>query len=304
MSQALEPLIAQAHAASARCAARLRSHLLAQLVCLGRHTITGLLCAAGRPFGDWSADYRLYTRGRVDPQALFGVVRRGWAERVPADAPLVVALDDSIQRKRGRKIPGTAWRRDPLSPPFAVNWTWSQRVLQLSALLPLNAEGLARALPIDYTQAPSAKRPRKDAPPEAWAEYRRQQSLLNLNVQARLRLEQLHTQLQREQPRRRVWIVVDGRFTNRTLLKNPPAGMTFIGRVRSDAKLYAPPVNHPGPRGGRPRTYGAVLPSPEQTLRDESLAWQTFRAFAAGRTHDFRIKTVGPLRWRATGAAA
>jgi hypothetical protein len=304
LSQALDELITQAQATSRRGETRLRAHLFSQLLCLGRHTITGLLCTAGRLFHDWSADYRLYAKERVDPAALFGVARREWAARVPGDRPLVLALDDSIQRKRGRKIPGSAWRRDPLSPPFAVNWAWSQRVLQISGVLPLNAEGLARALPLDYVQAPSALRPRKTAPPEVWEQYRQQQRVLNINVQARQRLEQLQQHLQREQPGRRPWIVTDGRFTNRTLLKNPPVGMTFIGRIRGDAKLFAPPSAGVGPRGGRPRTYGAPLPTPERLRSDDASPWQTVRAFAAGRMHEFRVKTLGPLRWRATGKTA
>ncbi|HUU96204.1 MAG TPA: hypothetical protein VM487_10725, partial [Phycisphaerae bacterium] len=53
--------------------------------------------------------------------------------------------------------------------------------------------------------------------------------------------------------------------------------------------------------GGRPRYYGVRLPTPEQIRQNDSVPWQTVRAYAAGRTHDFRIKTVGPLRWPAAG---
>ncbi|RJP32063.1 MAG: hypothetical protein C4547_14445 [Phycisphaerales bacterium] len=35
---------------------------LSQLVCIERHTITGLLCSCGRQFDDWSADYRLFSQ--------------------------------------------------------------------------------------------------------------------------------------------------------------------------------------------------------------------------------------------------
>ena len=84
MSQALDDLLARANATAGRCQTRLHAHVLAQLLCLGRHTVTGLLCTAGRPFQDWSADYRLYARGRVDPDALFGVGRREVAARLPA----------------------------------------------------------------------------------------------------------------------------------------------------------------------------------------------------------------------------
>jgi hypothetical protein len=97
---------------------RLRSHLLAQLVCLGEHTITGLLSTSGQQFRDWSAAYRFYGRNRVDPAALFTVVRGAVEQQLPQDQPLVVALDDSILRKCGHKIPGTAWRPDPLGAPF------------------------------------------------------------------------------------------------------------------------------------------------------------------------------------------
>jgi hypothetical protein len=281
---------------------RLRAHVLAQLVCLGRHTVTGLLSTCGRQFGDWSADYRLYSQSRVDPAALFGVVRRGVQAQLPANAPLVVAMDDSLLRKRGRKIAGTAWRRDPLSPRFALNWVWGQRVLQLSAALPLDQTGRARLLPIDFVQAPTATRPRKNASSEAWPAYRRQQKELNLNVQALRRVAVLRRQIEAEAPERRLWLTIDGRFTNRTLLRGLPADVTAIGRIRADAKLHRrPTATARSPQGGRPRYYGLRLPTPEQIRQDESVPWQTVRAYAAGRTHDFRLKTAGPLRWRAAG---
>ena len=304
MSHALHELLDQATAGirSPRRARRLRAHVLAQLVCLGRHTLTGLLTTGGRPFADWSADYRFYSRARVQPEALFDVVRRGVVAHLAGEAPLVVAMDDSLLRKRGRKIAGAAWRRDPLSPPFALNWVWGQRVLQLSAALPLDQAGRARLLPIDFVQAPTARRPRQNAGTAAWAAYRQQQKELNLNVQARQRVAALRQRLQIEAPGRQLCLTVDGRFTNRTLLRDLPSGVTCIGRIRADAQLYQlPPATSSGPRGGRPRFYGQRLPTPEQIRQDDAIPWQTVTAHATGRRHDFRIKTVAPLRWRATG---
>ena len=46
--------------------------MLSSLVCLGRHTITGLLHTAGGSFQDWSALYRVFSQSRVDSEALFG----------------------------------------------------------------------------------------------------------------------------------------------------------------------------------------------------------------------------------------
>ena len=97
---------------------RLRAHLLAQLVCLGRHTLSALLSTNGQLHRDWSADYRLYAHQRIEPAELFGSSRRGAQQKLAPDQAMVVAMDDSILRKSGRKIPGVGDRRDPLSPPF------------------------------------------------------------------------------------------------------------------------------------------------------------------------------------------
>ena len=51
--------------------------MLGQLVCLGRHTLTGVLCTHGAQHRDWSADYRLYSRDRIDETALFDGLRKG-----------------------------------------------------------------------------------------------------------------------------------------------------------------------------------------------------------------------------------
>jgi hypothetical protein len=282
---------------------RLRAHLLAQLVGLGEHTISGLLCTTARQFSDWTADYRFYAADRVDPQPLFHEVRRGVEARLAQSDPLVVALDDSLLYKRGRKIPGTAWRRDPLGPPFHVNFVWAQRVVQLAAVLPEGTDGAARTLPIDFVQAPSAPRPREGADEAAWNVFREEQKRLNLNLQAVARLQSLVAQRQAEGQTRPLWVTVDGRFTNRTFLKNAPPQAVLIGRIRGDARLHrAPSPADPSTRGGHPRWYGPALPTPEQIRQQDAYPYQTVEAFAAGRRHAFRIKTVSDVRWRVAGA--
>jgi len=278
---------------------RLRSHLLAQLVCLGNHTITGLLCAGGRPFEDWSADYRLYAGNRVDPAALFDVVRQQVQQHLKPAQPLVVAMDDSLLRKRGRRIPGTAWRIDPLGAPFQVNFVWGQRVLQLAAALPVGGEGAARTLPIDFIQAPTPARPRKNASEQDWIEYRKLRKDMNINRQALPRVNRLVEACSSPQVGHPLWLTVDGRFTNSTMLKHLPPGQVLIGRIRGDATLYG--LAPAGPTGGRPRQYGPRQPTPEQFGQDQTVAWTSVEAFAAGKRHAFRIKTLSPVKWRSAG---
>jgi hypothetical protein len=54
-------------------------------------------------------------------------VRRGAQQSLGPQEALTVAMDDSILRKSGRKIPGVGYRRDPLSPAFHLNFVRGMR---------------------------------------------------------------------------------------------------------------------------------------------------------------------------------
>lgn len=277
---------------------------LSQLACLGRHTVSGLICASGRQFEDWSADYRLFSKGRIDMEAVFKVVRQGVTGEIPQGEPLVVAMDDTILRKRGTKTPGVSWRRDPLGPAFNVNFIRAQRVLQLSAAIPRGeGAGPARMIPIAFEHAPTPKKPRKWEPEEAWSEYRRKAREQGLGRRAAERVKGLRASLDYDGERERdLWMVVDGGFTNRNLLRGIPDRTTVIGRLRKDAKLYHPPVSQEGRGAGRKKLYGDRARTPEELRQDEDVPWQEFKVFAAGKVHDFKVKTIAPLLWRAAGA--
>ena len=156
-------------------------------------------------------------------------------------------------------------------------------------------------MPIDFAQAPTLPRPRRNAAAEAWVSYRQQCRRTNINTQARQRIDQLQRQRRAEGATRPLWLTIDGRFTNRTFLKSLPDSVVAIGRIRGDARLYTAVEPTRPVSGGRPRSYGPVLPTPEQLRQDPAIAWQELEAYAAGKRHRFRIKTLGPLRWRGTG---
>jgi hypothetical protein len=150
-----------------------RARILAtsSLVGLGRRTVSGMLCASAQQFTDWSAAYRLFERRRFDAQALFAPARREVVGRLGQDEPLVVMMDDTLIRKRGRKVHGAGWKRDSQGPPFCSNFVWGQRFLQVSAALPdRSVTGLAKGIPIDLTHAPSPTKPGKRATEAAWDE--------------------------------------------------------------------------------------------------------------------------------------
>jgi hypothetical protein len=293
LSDRLEQLIDSMRGAfpSAEQFSRVRRQWLAGVLNLGRHTVTGALSAAGREHQDWSNEYRVWQQLPV--AEIFAQIGKECRER--STGAWVLALDDSCTRKTGRRIPGCGWRRDPLSPPFHVNFTWGQRVLQFSAALPAS-DGSARLVPVDWTEAPVPCPPRRGASSEqldAYAEARKQ---ANINRVALSRIESLRQQTDRE-----LHLVVDGRFTNRTVLRALPGRTVVIGRIRKDTKLYFPP--HGAQTTGRPRRYGEVAPTPEQLRADET-PWQTVAGWAVDRLHEFKVKSLGPVMVRIRGVSA
>lgn len=285
MSEAIDQLLAPAAAQLApACFARVRAHLLSQLLCLGRHTVTGLLSTQGRVHQDWSADYRLYARGRLDPEVLFDCVRKGLRRRRSRRQPRVLGLDDSLLRKRGPKVHGVRWLRDPLGPPFAVNFVRGQRVVQFSEAL-ASGQAQARMVPVDFQHAPLPPKPRKDAEEAEWAAYRAAGRERNINVVAARRLQHLAA----EEPGPLI-TVCDGRFANRTFLRAVAAQSTIITRIRKDTALHWPVREQPAT--GRRRIYGERAPTPEELRQDERTPWQRVRAWACGRVHNFKVKRL------------
>ena len=283
---------------------RARTLAMSSVVGLGRRTVSGMLCASAQQFTDWSAAYRIFELERFDKNALFAPARREVMERLDPEEPYVVMMDDTLIRKRGRKVHGAGWKRDPLGPAFCTNFVWGQRFLQISAALPdVNLAGRARGIPIDLSHAPSPAKPGKRAPEEARREYRRQQQTMKVSSIGATRLMELREQLDQDNCGRRLIVSVDGGFTNRTVFRNLPHNTIAIGRIRKDAKLFLPPAPQTKPRRGRQRWYGELLPTPEQIRRDDSIPWQSVTAFAAGKNHEFSVKTMAPVRWLGTGAA-
>ena len=287
----------------AAMAARVRAHLMAQLACLGRHTITGLLTTTGQIDRDWSADYRLYSRRKLDLHGLFDPVRQQLCQNTTASDPIVVALDDTRLRKSGAHIPGARYTRDPMGPPFHTNFIRAQRFLQIS-LAAVDADDplQTRMVPVDLVHAPSAGKAPRAATAEELKAHRQKEKQQALGQVASKGLARL-----REDPDadghadRMLRAVVDGGYTNAPVLKQLPPRTRLTGRIRKDAKLFFAPVDQPAT--GRPRIYGQQAPTPEQLRTDPGIPWERVQAFACGKEHAFKVKSLGPLFWKKAGVA-
>src|SRR5712672_1860020 len=287
-----------------RIFARARRLTFGLLVCLRLHLTSRAICATGRQFVDWSADYRLCSRSPWNPHQLFDPV----FDRLPAllaapSAPVIAALDDTLCKKTGRHIPGVGMARDPMSPPFHVNLCYGLRFVQVSLLVSsTQAPGAARALPVRFDFAPPAVKPKKNAAPEVHQAYKKEKKLRALPWAGLAAITSVRQSLDEriETAQRQLIFSGDGSYTNKPVLRNLPPRTTFIGRIRKDAKLHLPLPERDGATG-RPRLYGPQAPTPEQILKDDSIPVTKIRCFAAGALREIPVKIYGPVYWRKAG---
>ena len=193
---------------------------------------------------------------------------------VPDDAPVVVGIDETIERRRGTKIAARGIYRDPVrsSKEHFVK-TSGLRWVSMQLLAPIPGIGRVWALPFLTVLAPSeryhVRRGKRHKKVHDWG-------------------RQLIYQLRRWLPDRTLVVVADSTYAVIELLAacrrltNP---VTMVTRLRLDAALYDPaPPRHPG-KVGRPHIKGARQPTLAQRLKDPTTAWQrvTVRWYGGGR---------------------
>lgn len=273
---------------------RAMQHAMALPCVLGRRTITRTLCALGRSEQDWSADYKLFSRCRWRTEPLFQPVLDEHLQRYP-QGPIFVAVDDTKLRKTGKKIPGTGWQRDPLSPPFHVNFLYGLRFLQASLLFPHYREGnySARALPVRFQEAAVVKKPGKRASEEQLKEYKLLKQIKNLSTQTLELLRGLRANLdERGGSERRLLMVADGSFCNKTIFRAQCAGLEWLARCRKDARLcFAAPV-------AERRKYAREIFTPEQVRQDPERGWQRVQIHFGGKRRSVKYKELQAVLWK------
>ena len=278
-----------------------RELLYGSLNCLGRHTITGILSASGNQFDDWSSAYRLFSKQRIDIPKIMNVIQSNVLKETSELPNIYAHMDDTIIKKTGRHVPGTAWRRDPLGPAFHTNFIWGQRFLQISMALPGESQiGQSRAIPVDFHHCPTVLRPKKNAGQAQLNQYKEEKKIAKLSKQGSDRIALLRENLDLNGAYDKQLIIsVDGSYTNKEVLKTLPKRTTLIGRIRKDTKLFKIPESQLSK--GRKRVYGEQLPTPEQIRQSDQFQWQEVTAWAAGKTHKFKVKVLDDVRWRSAG---
>lgn len=281
-----------------RTAVRASTMAVGLLCGVGRRTLSRALGFLGKEQVDWTADYRLFSRSPWEARELFApLLVEAVARHVP-DGPLVMAWDDTTVRRNGRHVPGTAWRRDPMSPPFHVNLVWGQRYLLGALVLPLyreDGESSPRTLPVRFAECPGVRKPGRKADAAQVQLYREEKKKLRLSIRFVEEVRLMRLLLDESGLRDRPLLVTgDGSFCNRTVWKASFERVRILVRVRRDARLCLASTR-------KGRAYGERTWTPREVYQDEQRPWSTVRCFFGGQWREMRFKEVRDVRWRVAG---
>jgi DDE superfamily endonuclease len=236
--------------------------LIGAILAPGQRTVTNILRITGlareRRFVNF---HRVLNRavwdGRAAARVLLGLLLGAF---VPT-GPVILGLDDTIERRRGRRIGAKGIYRDPVRSSHghfvkASGLRW----LSLMLLVPIPWAGRVWALPLLTALAPSERYCRERG--------RRHKKLTDWG-------RQLVLQARRWMPGRPLVLVADGGFSALELLAALlRGGVTCVTRRRLDAALYEPAPPRRAGTIGRPRTKGARLPTLAAALSDAETPWR------------------------------
>jgi hypothetical protein len=274
--------------------------LCGAILASGKRTVTAALRVMGlSQEPQFQTYHRVLNRAKWSSRNLSRILLRMLVQAfVPKDQPLVLGLDDHIERRRGEKIAAKGIYRDPVrsSKSFFVK-TSGLRWLSLMLLAPIPWAKRVWALPFLTVLAPSER-------------YHQEQGKRHKQLTDWAR--QMIAQVRRWLPERQIVVTADSSYAAIELLSacaSLPRPVTVVTRLRLDAALYEPaPPREPGKKGA-PRKKGERQPRLAQRLNDPKTNWQTVKVqwygglmrqvdVASGTAVWYHSgKPVVPLRW-------
>jgi hypothetical protein len=183
-------------------------------------------------------------------------------EAFAPEGPLVVGVDETLERRQGKKIAAKGIYRDPVrSSHTHFVRTSALRWVCVRLLVPIPWASRVWALPLLSALAHSER--------HATERGKRHKTLTEWAAQLLLLVRRWH-------PEREIVAVADGTYSSVKLLdrcRGLRKPITFITRLRLDAALYKPaPPRRPG-QIGRPRLKGRRLPNLSVVAEDPTTEW-------------------------------
>jgi hypothetical protein len=239
--------------------------------------------------------HRVLSRARWSSREVARVLLGLLVEAFVAEgSPLVVGIDETLERRYGRKISARGVYRDPVRSTHET-FVKSSGLRWVCTMLLVEIPWASRvwALPFLSVLAPSeryaARRGKRHKKITEWA-------------------WQMLLQVRRWYPKREIVAVADRAYASLKLLdrcRRLRKPITFITRLRLDAALYEPaPPRKPG-QIGRPRLKGERLPNLSAVAQDPKTVWESIKIAnwygSEDRTVEIASKTAV---WYSTGLPA
>ncbi len=204
---------------------------------------------------------------------------------VPTDAPMVMGLDETIERRPGRKIAARGVYRDPVrsSKEFFVK-THGLRWISMMLLTRVPWACRVWALPFLTVLAPSER-------------YHEERGMRHKTITDWA--WQMILQVSRWLPGRYLVVVADGTYAVLEFLLKVShlPHVCAITRLRLDACLYDPAPARPAGKRGRNALKGKAQPKLSGRLSDPSTQWQKHTlSWYGGTTREMEIAT-GTALW-------
>jgi predicted RNase H-like HicB family nuclease len=221
--------------------------LVGMLLARGRRTVTAWFRAAGIS-RDWDEYYYFISTvggkiGKTAERLLIVIVKH-----LPLPRRVVVAVDDSPTPRYGPEVEGAGLHHNPTSGPDDHKFLYGHLWVTL-AIVVRHPLWHTIGLPLRAFMYVKRKDMSSLAGRVSWP-FR---TKLEMAAELIEWIWKILVRLGRE-----VWVVTDGAYAYRPLLKRilPLPGLTFVSRLRRDAGLRSlPEPRKPGERGGR-RIYG------------------------------------------------
>ena len=248
---------------------RAQALLCGGLLAPANHALTAALRALG--LGDdpgFSNYHRLLNRSRWSARQGAGILLRLLVRAFVPTGPVVLGLDETVERRRGLQVAARAIYRDAArSSRACFQKTSGLRWLSLHLLAAVPWARRGWALPFLTALCPS----------ERYAPFvRRGRRHKPLTERAR----GLIGQAQRWLRGRTLVVVADSGYAALELLawcQRLAKPVTLITRLRLDAALYAPAPARAARQKGRPALKGPRLPTLARQLAGAKLSWQRAR---------------------------
>lgn len=237
--------------------------IIGAILCVGKRTVTAALKVMGLQNEKRFTNYhRVLNRAKWNTLNAAKILLCLIINILPPGFPLIIAADESIERRKGKKIKAKGCYRDAVrSSQRKVIYCFGLKWVCMMAIVPLPWSKRPWALPFLTVLAPSKKYHQ--------SQNKRHKTTVDWACQ-------MIMQVRRWLPKRFIVLVGDGAYAAVKLAlccNGLPTPVCLVSRLRLDAALYDfPPPDTPGKRGPKPKKGNKQTPLHER-INDESTEW-------------------------------